>query len=99
MEKINQKKKKHSKFPKKAPSYNIKLELKDLYKQNIREKHIKKKFKSYNRRSSKILINKNILYNEKKESETFMEKIDRYSQPNKLKKDIIHGKLSKGSPK
>ena len=31
--------KKNSKFPKKESLYNIKLELKDLYKQDIREKY------------------------------------------------------------
>ena len=35
---------------------------------------------------------------ENHENESFIEKIDKYSQPNKLKKDLIHNQIKENDP-
>ena len=37
--------------------------------------------------------------NENQNEESFISKIDRYTQPNKLEKDIIHYELNENNPK
>ena len=86
-------KKKHNKNPKNKPIAKVVLDINDLIKENIYEKINEKKEFNYEIREMKTFSNiKNNNYFENLNKNAFLNIIDTFSQPNKLKKDLIHSK-------
>ena len=86
-------KKKHNKKPKNKPIAKVVLDINDLIKENIYEKINEKKEFNYEIREMKTFSNiKNNNYFENLNKNAFLNIIDTFSQPNKLKKDLIHSK-------
>ena len=93
-------KKKHNQNPKKKPLVNIILDIRDLYKQDRMEKNTEKLVNYKSRSPKNSYFRKDNIKNSINENEeTFLDKIDRYSQPNKLKNEIIHSEICKRNTK
>ena len=105
--KSKEKNTKHNKIPKKKPIVTIKINIKDLIKEDLLEKSILEPNERYKRCRSPNNKEYSNYYKIKKElcqnnisnlnNEKFIEKIDELSQPNKLKKDLIHNQMSPNS--
>ncbi len=101
-------KKKHSKEPKKKPIVNIQLDLRDLFKQEVKEKSHLSPSQRYNIRNLNNLKNNKIkdaidnikslgaqsLSNRFTNDRDFIDIVDRLSQPNKLENEIIQNRHS-----
>ena len=85
-------KEKNRKNSKRKPKANIIIHLKDFIKYDVYEKNIIKLETKSKSPSPKIKnnFNQNKNNNEKKD---FMHLIDKYTQPNKCAKDLIHNKF------
>ena len=102
--KSKDKKTKHNKIPKNKPIVTIKINIKDLMKEDFLEKSILEPNERYKRCRSPNNKEYSNYYNIRKElcqnnspilsNKEFIEKIDVLSQPNKLKKDLIHNQMS-----
>ena len=105
--KSKDKKTKHNKIPKNKPIVTIKINIKDLMKEDFLEKSILEPNERYKRCRSPNNKEYSNYYNIRKElcqnnspilsDKEFIEKIDILSQPNKLKKDLIHNQMSPNS--
>ncbi len=91
---------KHKKNPNKKPLVNIKVDLRLLYKEDVITKEIESERKRYRSPPNSFLKTRQSNFNnENQNEESFISKIDRYTQPNKLEKDIIHYELNENNPK
>ena len=87
-------KKKHKKNPNKEPIINIKVDLRQFYKEDVMQKEIENEInKGRIPQNSFLKAKQNNFYNDNENEESFINKIDRYTQPNKLENEIIHNEM------